>query len=461
LDVLTNLVERSFVVREGTPGRARYRLHETMRDFALLQLRASGEEAVASEVHRSFYASLCPFTELDGNRSDEAAQVALLDQLDVEADNIRVALGHWLADPNGADDGLTMGAGLGQYWRYRAVTEGVHWIDALLARQGQDDVARSRALHAKITLAVVQGDHAAGLAACTEAAELARTLRDDRLIVRIRANQAALEVLAGTIPKARITAAEATALAARLGDDASLIVAAQSEAFLAGIDGDFVRMREVGLAGAARSRQSRDPFLLPVHLTSAGIGALMLGDYAAAQADLADALRASVVVDDRRGLSMRLDALAAVASAAGRPSHAAEVLGASESLRRAIAAQPSPFTVQLVEATRAACIEALGNVRYTKAFEAGLGLDRNGAIGVALGTTVVRKEGRAVDRAPDPLGKREREVAGLIAQGMSNKDIAARLFLSERTVETHVTNILNKLGFNSRVAIASWVSSAE
>ena len=67
----------------------------------------------------------------------------------------------------------------------------------------------------------------------------------------------------------------------------------------------------------------------------------------------------------------------------------------------------------------------------------------------------------ATDRRPDPLGKREREVATLIAEGLSNKEIATRLFLSERTVETHVYNILNKLGFNSRSSIASWVSTPE
>ena len=63
------------------------------------------------------------------------------------------------------------------------------------------------------------------------------------------------------------------------------------------------------------------------------------------------------------------------------------------------------------------------------------------------------------DRAINPLGKREREVAQLIAEGLSNKEIATRLFLSERTVETHVYNILNKLGFNSRVTIAAWVTA--
>ena len=58
-----------------------------------------------------------------------------------------------------------------------------------------------------------------------------------------------------------------------------------------------------------------------------------------------------------------------------------------------------------------------------------------------------------------PLAKREVEVAGLVAEGLSNKQIAARLFISERTVATHVGHILNKLGFNSRAQIAGWISS--
>ena len=59
-----------------------------------------------------------------------------------------------------------------------------------------------------------------------------------------------------------------------------------------------------------------------------------------------------------------------------------------------------------------------------------------------------------------PLSAREREVADLVSRSMSNRDIAAHLVLSERTVETHVRNILTKLGFTSRTEIVAWVLSA-
>lgn len=458
MDVLTSLVERSFVIREGTSGRARYRLHETMREFALLRLVEAAEEAVARSAHLSFFSGLCRFTEFDTARSP-ASQLASLDELEVEADNIRVALRHSLGDPDGVDVGLTMAAGLGQYWRYRAVSEGAYWIDALLDRRGGDDAIRSRALFVKISLAVVQGDHAAGLEAVAEATPIARRSRDDTLLVRILANQAALQVLAGDLPAARETSADAAALAARLGDDMSFIAAAQSEAFIAGQDGDFVRMRDVGLAAASLCRQRNELFMLSTHLTSAGMGALMLGQHSAAEAALIEALHASLVIDDRPGLVLRMEVLASSAAMAGRAQRAAELLGASEMLRLRIGAQMSPFTSPLVEKAQEQAKSALGEARYNKAFEAGAHLDREGAVGLATGKKVVQDTAPTPDRTANPLGKREREVAELIAEGLSNKEIATRLFLSERTVETHVYNILNKLGFNSRVNIASWVTA--
>ena len=456
LDTLANLVERSFVVREGTTERARYRLHETMREFAMLRLHEADEEAAARGAHLEFYANLCRVPAIEHASADVASTLAWLDQMDLEADNIRAALRHCLDDPDGTDLGFTMAAGLGKYWRSRSVTEGVHWIDALLDRRGGDDALRGEALFVKVDLAVVEGDHAAGLEAAAQAGTIARRLNADALLVRILANQAALQVIAGDVPSAQATSADATALAARVGDDMSFIAAAQSEAFVAFVEGDFGRARDVGLAAAARCRRSNEIFLLPVHLTSAGMGALMLGDYPAAEAALIDALRASLVIDDRPGLVLRMEILASSAAMAGRAQRAAELLGGAEMLRLRIGASVSPFTSQLVAQAQERALSALGEARYKKAYETGVHLDRDGAVGLAIGTKVGPEPASTIDN-PNPLGKREREVAELIAEGLSNKEIATRLFLSERTVETHVYNILNKLGFNSRVNIAAWV----
>jgi DNA-binding CsgD family transcriptional regulator len=106
-----------------------------------------------------------------------------------------------------------------------------------------------------------------------------------------------------------------------------------------------------------------------------------------------------------------------------------------------------------------AAIAALGASKFEAELEAGRRLSRAAAIGLALGDPT-----RAAGAAPDgasaaPLGKRQADVARLVAAGLSNKQIGARLFISERTVDSHVRTILNKLGFNSRAQIAGWMAS--
>jgi non-specific serine/threonine protein kinase len=70
----------------------------------------------------------------------------------------------------------------------------------------------------------------------------------------------------------------------------------------------------------------------------------------------------------------------------------------------------------------------------------------------------IEKPARPLPAQPQLTG-REMQVAELISEGMQTKQIAAKLFISERTVETHVTNILNKLGLGSRLQLARWVTS--
>ena len=119
-------------------------------------------------------------------------------------------------------------------------------------------------------------------------------------------------------------------------------------------------------------------------------------------------------------------------------------------------------------AVRAALAQATASVtatpgrsRFATEFTAGQRLNRDAAARLALGET-----GPAADAAPAHHGagvlrQRETDVARLIAEGLTNKEIGARLFISERTVETHVRNIMNKLGFSSRAQIAGWIATPD
>ena len=86
---------------------------------------------------------MCRRADSDGRGADDEATFSFLQSLDLEADNIRGALRFCLADPDAAELGLEMAAGLGRYWANRALSEGIHWIESLLERHG-DNEARTR-----------------------------------------------------------------------------------------------------------------------------------------------------------------------------------------------------------------------------------------------------------------------------------------------------------------------------
>ncbi|WP_297343274.1 LuxR C-terminal-related transcriptional regulator [Amnibacterium sp.] len=455
---LAALVDRSFVTFERTSSGGRYRMHETMREFASLRLHDAGEERNCRDAHLSFFAALCRRVDSDGRTADDELTLEFLQALDLEADNLRGALRYCLTDLVDADVGLEMAAGLGRYWANRALSEGVHWMDSLLQRRGTDPAARARALFVRGYLAVAQGDHVAGLDAIAEAADIARGSNAAVLLVRILAIAAALHVMAGDLAAARPLSTEAQRLADTLDDDIAEIAAAQSEALIASLDGDFIRMRAIGLGAAERCRRVHEIYMLSTHLTSVGVASMMVGEHDQAEAALIEALRATLVVDDRPGLVLRIHALAGNAAMAGRGARAATLLGAAAMLRTESGYLLSPFIRPLVERAETLARADLGPQRYQKAFDEGEQLDHSAVVALALGIQVVRAPAAEQEHA-DPLTKRERQIAELLAEGLSNKDIAQRLFLSERTVETHVYNILNKLGFDSRVKIASWAAA--
>lgn len=149
------------------------------------------------------------------------------------------------------------------------------------------------------------------------------------------------------------------------------------------------------------------------------------------------------------------------ATARERPQEASQLLGAAGALRDANDLPVPPVDCSDLEHARTVLKRKVGQRRFDRAFAAGSTIPLEESIRVALALTVTPDgSGGALDmvKRSGPLTRREEGVAALVAEGLSNRAIAARLFISERTAEYHVQGILNKLGFSSRAQIATWAT---
>jgi DNA-binding NarL/FixJ family response regulator len=118
-----------------------------------------------------------------------------------------------------------------------------------------------------------------------------------------------------------------------------------------------------------------------------------------------------------------------------------------------------PVMSPLVTQAEESAVTVLGRQKFDAEFSAGKSLSRDSAVRLALGEADDAPAAAADGEEAGLLAKREVDVARLVADGLSNKQIGARLFISERTVDSHVRSILNKLGFNTRAQIAGWMAS--
>ena len=455
LDVLSSLVDKSLVMKQDAPGPACYRLHETMREFAALELRAAGEEEAVELQCAEYYVSRC-------RRSAEWARYRLvewLEWIDLEIDNIRSVLRRCLIRAD-VSRGIDLAASVGWFWYTRATTEGARWFDELLAIGPGNAELQARALYLRGFLAVLLIDPTAAMPA------LERAAAADRKAGRLRPLAGSLSMasiaanMAGDRAAARRLLGEAQAVTAGLDDIPAALALLQARALNGFFEGDLEAASSASSEGVRLSRQVGDLYTLKVWLMNLGTVALIAGELAASKPLFAEALRIAHQIDDRVQLSYLLDALGCHAAASGQARLAAQLLGAADSVRSGAGNRVMPFLAPQVARAEASAIAALGASRFEAECKAGSRLSRDAAVRLALGESGHVAAAASNSAGAGLLAKREAEVARLVADGLSNKEIGARLFISEHTVDSHVRSILNKLGVNSRAQIAAWMASS-
>ena len=451
--MLDRLVEKSVV--QFSAGR--YHLPAALREFGAERL----DPAEAGRVrvrHRDYYLGLAERARAGFMTAEQKAWLA---RLGVETANLRVALDYSLTAPGEARTGVRMIRLLLPYWLMTGqFTEGRHW-HGLAAPAADESGDSAWSLFGAGVLAVRQGDVTAGGPLLAHAAMLAAVSEDEDLEVRVTDALGMLAFHSGDLVAAQ--AAFETALAAyeRNGfSDPAALVTYSRLASVCLLLSDLDRAVKLSEECLRRCAELGEQWARGTALWTRGVARWMSGDNAAATADALACLRIKAELAGLPTMAMSFDLLTLCLTGAGDFERAVVLHGVSESVRTLLNAPQLMGTAyrEIVERAADTARSALGQERFDALARHGFAMPLPAALAVARGEAPAWP---AAEPAPGtevkPLTRREKEIAALVAGGMGNREIAERLYLSKRTVDSHVEHIFAKLGFSSRTQLAGWI----
>jgi predicted ATPase/DNA-binding CsgD family transcriptional regulator len=459
-DAVASLVDKSILRRELQGSTSRYRMLETIREYGRQQLRESGEESSVTKTYRKWYAELAASV---FEHSWGPSQLDWWDRAHLELANLRDVLRSFLADTDEADRGLEVAANLEHYWLTRgSMSEGRRWLDALLEVARQPTKGRAMALAVDGWLAQLQGDIPKGLELFVESERAAADLGDEATLCLASTALGGGMLWEGDLDRAESLFERCLDLQQGLPDRRWAANALGSLAGVSSLRGDHARSFDLFARAIDLCREGGDRFLQTWMLLGQALEAWSMADWAGAGRILTAALRLSHAVDNKVGMGITIEGLAWVASSTRQPERAARLLGGVQTFWQTIPAKLQPHHVGYHDECLADALSALGDREFNRVYRLGRDLTDDQLVSLALEEGEREPVPRSASRRLSAeLTPRESEIAGLVAQGLSNRDIASRLVISQRTAETHVEHILTKLGFTSRTQIAAWVADQE
>jgi non-specific serine/threonine protein kinase len=339
LDLVTALAEKNLVVAEEHGAITRYRLLDTVREYARERLGDSNESRLYHDRHLSYFLALAEAADPELRRAD---QQAWMDCLEVEHDNLRAALS-WSAGPGErVPEALRLAGALSRFWFVRGYyDEGRRWLAGLLAVDPlrQSAPARAKALYGIGALARLQGDHVNAERLHEEALGLRREL-GDRQGIAISLNDLGLIAREqGRHEVARERLRESHEIFEQLGDLNGIESTLNNLALLAKDQGDYAAARELLEKSLVVSRQRSNRWGTAVCLVNLGNVASELGDLAGARACYEQGLALGRELGDRLIVAASLNNLGDVACAQGDYAQATTMHAESLAIRRELGAR--------------------------------------------------------------------------------------------------------------------------
>jgi predicted ATPase/DNA-binding SARP family transcriptional activator/DNA-binding CsgD family transcriptional regulator len=516
LDLLGGLVDKSLVVAGApTGGAVRYRMLEPLRQYAREKLEEGAEIDEVQDRHTTFFLTVAEKAEpeLAGPR-----QSAWVERLEAEHDNMREALS-WVLERGEGELGLRFGGALWRFWHMRGyLREGIMWMERVLAEgKPAASSARVKALEGMGWLLQFKGDYERAETIYEEMFELSRESGDKGNIATALNSLGTVAAQQGDNERARALLQENLGVIGELeaeGDPATPLKKFYLSNLLGYLaindEGDYARgtilweeslalAREVGdhywvgitlgnlghvallqrnfERAKARSEEalasanelgSAGVELVPTACLNLGLATLGLSEHERARGSFEEALVTSHEMGRTPNVIEALEGMASLAGAMGKATRAAHLWGAAEAARDATGIIAfSPGELALHEPHLALASSRLGDEAWQEVLAEGRAMSLEEAAEYALAKEEFDRPTTSVQEQIPPgepiveLTPRENEIAALVARGLTNRQVAQELSISERTAGNHVAKILRKLRLRSRAQIGGWAAERQ
>jgi predicted ATPase/DNA-binding CsgD family transcriptional regulator len=490
-EILLSLEDKNLLRVVKGDGEPRFRMLRTIQEYAWEQLEASGELPFVRQKHADYYLNLVQRAAQELGGSQRGVWLTRLDQ---ENDNIRSVLS-WTLDQNQLDVAYELGGVLWRFWAVRGqVKEGAQWINSILSKGGEVSPSlRANVLHGGGGLAVMRNDYETAKMFFSESLALREALADKAGMVGTHHNLGHIAINQKNYEVALFHIHECLKLDRELGDSSGVASDLYSIGWMLCRKGIFDEAQKQIEEGLVLSRKRGDQWQIALAEGLLGDIAYGLKEYETARQHLlrskdlfaetgdlgqlhdvehrlglvevkkqnfqqaetlfANSLHYKHASLDQVGVAAVLEGFAYLASERFAVRKAARLLSAAEAIRNTLG---TPLTAT-EERDRKHYLAVVRNQLNDKTFQsekkAGTHLNLKEAVQYAMEPIVAEKnENRSKNTSTAGLSARELDVLRLVAQGLSDAQVAERLVLSPRTVNAHLTSIYNKLGVNSRSA---------
>jgi predicted ATPase/DNA-binding CsgD family transcriptional regulator len=458
LNMLGRLIDKSLVLAVERGGESRFRLLHIIRQYALEKLEESGELASVRCQHLGWYLHTA---ERLNSQLSVTGELAIMNRMEEDLPDYRAALA-WAVDSTSGvheEAALHLAVALRPIWYGRCYyTEGREQLARALANvpSGRRTPARAASLNALGFIARIQGDFALAKVLLDESREIFQELGDKSGEGRALVNLGFVACGVDQVEQAQSYFEQALVIGESLGDRLRLASALNGMGEVARLRSDFRGARPFYEKALAIYRNQYWPTEIPFVLISLGHVAHHEGNYAEARSYFEESLTIACEYDFRLPIAWCLVGMGGVAAAERQYFRAAKLFGAGQAISSAIAADVNPADRAQYAHYLKMSRERSNGANWERAWSEGQALSLQQAIAYARASgrdsEPAGASRKAAPASSTELTRREVEILRLLREGLSNRQIADRLFLTANTVRAHLYSIYNKLGVSNRVA---------